>query len=363
MGRFRTRRLATDHGAAVPSPSRLLAIGVLSALLAACGLAGTGLPADAAATVDGETIPRSTIEEAIAELDEAEDPAAPEAGDQDELVEARQRELLGLLIVDEVLTGLFEQRDATYDEEDLETVRADVVEAVGGEEQLEPTLAQAQLTMTIFEEVFVPQQARVLAIRQQLAEGEVLETRTVRHILVEEEDEADDVLAELEDGADFGELSEERSIDPGSGAEGGELGEISPETTVPEFDEAVFAAELDEVVGPVESQFGFHVIEVTDEQVREADELEDAELDQLVGPELNELISAAFAEAEVEVDPAFGEWDPEQQTVVPAGQVGEGSEAEPDAPVGPEGELTPEELEELERQMEEMEEPAEPEEQ
>ncbi len=331
--------------------SRLLVTGLVAALLTACGAAGAG-NGDVAASVDEIDIPRSVLEDAIAELNG--DTQELSSSEREQVVGTQQRELLALLIQDEILTSVYEDVGASYDDDDLAEVRDEVITGIGGEEGLEETLNQAQLTLTLFEDVFVPQQARLLAIQEELAEGESIETRTTRHILVESEEEADEVVAELDDGADFGELAMERSVDPGSGEQGGDLGAAQRGMYVPPFDEAVWDAELDTVVGPVESDFGFHVLEVTDEDVRDASELDGQELQQLVGEELTGLINEAFASAEIEVDPSIGVWDENQRTVVEdADQVGEPDGGAPEGEPG-EQELTPEELEELERELEEL---------
>ena len=63
-------------------------------------------------------------------------------------------------------------------------------------------------------------------------------------------------------GSDFAEMASEHSTCP-SGRKGGDLGEFSPGQMVAEFDEVVFSANLNEVQGPVQTQFGFHLLEVT----------------------------------------------------------------------------------------------------
>jgi len=83
-----------------------------------------------------------------------------------------------------------------------------------------------------------------------------------RHILVETEELANRVMQQLADGAEFAQLAALFSKDPGSGQAGGDLGWFSPGVMVPPFAEAVQAAEIGVVVGPVESQFGYHVIQV-----------------------------------------------------------------------------------------------------
>ena len=83
-----------------------------------------------------------------------------------------------------------------------------------------------------------------------------------RHILVEGEQDCLDLKTQIEGGADFAKLAAQHSTCP-SGKNGGELGEFGPGQMVPEFDRVVFAAEVGTVQGPVQTQFGYHLIEVT----------------------------------------------------------------------------------------------------
>ena len=92
------------------------------------------------------------------------------------------------------------------------------------------------------------------------------ETRCARHILFnkDQREQAEEVKGRLQDGGDFAQLAQEFSQDPGSAENGGDLGCLGRGETVPDFEEAVFGAEQGEIVGPVETEFGYHVIEVTD---------------------------------------------------------------------------------------------------
>jgi len=85
---------------------------------------------------------------------------------------------------------------------------------------------------------------------------------SARHILVATEEECSELKEKIAGGADFAELAEAHSKCP-SGAEGGALGEFGPGQMVKEFDEVVFSAELNKVQGPVKTQFGYHLLEVT----------------------------------------------------------------------------------------------------
>lgn len=97
-----------------------------------------------------------------------------------------------------------------------------------------------------------------------------------RHILVADQETADKVKAELEDGGDFAKLAEEYSTDPGSAANGGALDWFGAGAMVPEFEDAAYALEVDEISEPVQSQHGFHIIQVTEKrQVEDQAPLED----------------------------------------------------------------------------------------
>lgn len=87
------------------------------------------------------------------------------------------------------------------------------------------------------------------------------------HILVETKEEADAIEAELKGGADFATIAKEKSIDPGSGANGGDLGFFSKGMMVPEFETAAFAlANPGDISAPVQSQFGFHIIKLEEKR-------------------------------------------------------------------------------------------------
>ena len=86
---------------------------------------------------------------------------------------------------------------------------------------------------------------------------------SARHILVASEAECESLKQQIENGADFADLAKQHSSCP-SGQRGGELGEFGPGQMVPEFDRVVFSADLNQVQGPVKTQFGYHLLEVTE---------------------------------------------------------------------------------------------------
>ena len=85
---------------------------------------------------------------------------------------------------------------------------------------------------------------------------------TARHILVETKEVCEDLKEQIESGKEFSEIASEFSACP-SGKSGGSLGEFQQGQMVPEFDEVIFSAELNKVHGPVKTDFGYHLIEIT----------------------------------------------------------------------------------------------------
>lgn len=111
------------------------------------------------------------------------------------------------------------------------------------------------------------------------------------HILVETEEKANELKAEIDGGADFGELARENSIDPGA-ANGGDLGFFGRGMMVQPFEEAVFAlANPGDVSAPVQSQFGWHVIKLEEKRDSAPPSFEQ------VAPQIqNQLLMRSFTE-------------------------------------------------------------------
>src|SRR6266567_4352159 len=123
-----------------------------------------------------------------------------------------------------------------------------------------------------------------------------------RHILVETEDEAKAVKAELDKGGDFAELAKKKSKDPGS-ADGGDLGFFTKEQMVPEFSAVAFAMEPGKISDPVKSQFGWHIIKVEEKRNRKAPEFDQvkAQIEQYVTRKAQaDYVAKLRAEAKVE---------------------------------------------------------------
>ena len=283
----------------------VLAIGAASLVLAAC----TSASADPVATVDGVEVPRALLEGWVRTATDAN-------ADVDAV--GLQADLLSRVIQQRVIDGLLVERGLTVDPALIAEIRESITAQVGGALSLEATLVDIGFPQDYFDDVFLAVEASIDTLILSLVDGRTLETRTARHILVDTVEEADEIFALLQDGADFAELAIERSADPGSGAQGGDLGPQQRGTFVPPFEEAVWSGRIGTVLAPVESEFGFHIIEVTAIDTTPASELGSQERRGLAGAELKEVVTAAFQAAAVTIDPTIGVWDPLTGAITPA---------------------------------------------
>lgn len=348
---------------------RPLAVLLAAVLLAACGDGG-GL-GTRAATVNGTDIPRELLER-IVESQLSGDDVPTEEDERAELTADVQRNVLSTLIGIEIVADLAESEGIEVTDEELDAAFEEQIEvfeeqaaATGQDPDFNAFLETIGLSEEEYRDLIVADVVRREALTERYSEevtdeavraayDEQAEPQVdARHILVETEDEANDAIERIEGGEDFAEVAADVSLD-GSGQDGGNLGVSPPSRYVPEFAEAVTDAEVNELIGPVETQFGFHVIEVL-EQVEAApfEEVEPqirAQLQQAAeqDPELMALFEEAFTTAEVEVASGLGTWDAASGRVVDDSEpVGEGG----DQPG--EGELPVDQLpEELEGELE-----------
>lgn len=123
--------------------------------------------------------------------------------------------------------------------------------------------------------------------------AEAQEEYNASHILVETEEAAAAIKAEIDAGADFAATAREKSTGP-SGPNGGQLGWFGTGAMVPSFEAAVISLEVGEVSAPVQTQFGWHVIILNETRVQERPELED------IRAELEEEVRAAALETHVD---------------------------------------------------------------
>ncbi len=190
-----------------------------------------------------------------------------------------------------------------------QTLLADQATADGAEDPLEVRLLlenerRASLAMlSIREGIDGPVEEAELqaAYDTAFADFEAQPEFKASHILVETEERAAELLAEIEAGADFAETARTASIGP-SAPSGGDLGWFGPGQMVPAFDEVVQSMEPGTVAGPVQTQFGWHLIQLAETRMGAAPTLDQvrAELeDEVRQQRLRDEIAALRAEAEI----------------------------------------------------------------
>ncbi|HVS02145.1 MAG TPA: SurA N-terminal domain-containing protein [Thermoanaerobaculia bacterium] len=124
--------------------------------------------------------------------------------------------------------------------------------------------------------------------------GELAEREQVRarHVLVESREEAAQARRRIEAGEPFAQVASELSQDPGSASRGGDLGWFGRGRMVPQFEQSAFAAPVGELVGPIQTQFGFHLLEVLErreERVRPFEEVRELVSNRLLADRGNRL--------------------------------------------------------------------------
>lgn len=227
-------------------------------------------------------------------------------------------------------------------EEEMDAELTEVLETIGNDQ----TLAEIAEVQNLSEET-VRKIVRVGLIQEQVLEelsggieeptddevevaiaAEISNLTEVctRHVLVATEDEALEVKERLEAGEDIAEVAAEVSTDPSAAENQGDMGCVPASNFVPEYGEAAVAAELETFTDPVETQFGFHIIEVYDRTEPSEDALPSAEDIAAALTEQNELgaleawLQEKVGNAEVTIDEEYGTWqtDPTPQVVPPS---------------------------------------------
>ncbi|HET9201719.1 MAG TPA: peptidylprolyl isomerase [Acidimicrobiia bacterium] len=292
-------------------------------VLAALGLAACGSGGGVAATVNGVDIRVSDVEGLLNPAEGATIPKEEFAGAlgflvQQEIVSEAAEADFGIVIEDSEIDA---EANTIFEEAQGEgQTKEEFLEAQGITEDLLRRFAHSQLLVGEISELL---EADVEEPTQQEIDGVISEAEALycaSHILVATEQEATDVAARLEAGEEFAALAGELSTDTGSGAQGGDIGCSAPDVYDPAFAAALTAAEVDVPTDPVESQFGWHIILLREDEVPTADEARATLTSEAVNEAANTWFTDQFEKAEVSVDSEYGTWQatPTPQVVPPA---------------------------------------------
>ncbi|SFT19515.1 peptidylprolyl isomerase [Paenibacillus sp. BC26] len=211
------------------------------------------------------------------------------------------------LIQDELIKQEAAKKGIVISDKDVDAEIAKIKKRFPSEAEFENALQQAGMTLEDLKKQ-TPMQLRIRKIIEpsvkvtdadvkqffeaNRAEFDVPEQVKASHILVATKAEADEILKQLKAGADFAKLAKEKSTDVGSGAAGGDLGYFSKGTMVPAFENAAFSLKVGELSEPIKSEYGYHIIKVTDHKAAKAATLaekQDEIKEQLISQKVQEL--------------------------------------------------------------------------
>jgi peptidyl-prolyl cis-trans isomerase C len=256
------------------------------------------------ATIDGHEITESDLR--VAEESFGDELAnVPQGRVREALVDT----LIDLHLVTEAAEAAGLDNDQTFKQR-MDLLRQRVLQAGYFTQQIAPTVTD-EMVQARYDEL--------------IADTELPDEVRASHILVGTKEEAEDVLTELDQGGDFAELAKERSKDPGSAPQGGDLDYFAQNEMIQQFADAAFALEVGETSAePVQSSAGWHVIKVVDRRKQQPPSLEQVEgqlrnsmIREAVLAEVNRLREAADiaivgaaeepVEGEATEEPADGE--------------------------------------------------------
>lgn len=176
-------------------------------------------------------------------------------------------QLLQQVVVEQILNDKYEVTDEEIDAE-LATVKeqyGEGYEAALAQSNVTEEMLKSNIRFTLLQEK-ATKDVEVTDEEIQKYYDQASQELNARHILVEDEATANEIIEKLNAGEDFAELAKEFSTDPGSGAQGGDLGWFSVGTMVPAFNDAAYALEIDKISEPVQSDFGYHIIQVKEKR-------------------------------------------------------------------------------------------------
>jgi parvulin-like peptidyl-prolyl isomerase len=301
-------------------------------LVAALSLAAcSDLLTTAAATVDGRKIREDAF---VRQLDFLlQDPrfaAQLPTGEEGET--ARKdlgRQYLTFLIHQQVVHDYADSHDVEVDAAAVDALYQDQITQLGGPEAFATLLRDSGATerdvRLLFEEQVLRQNVAEAVVAEQLGEdrlrqeyeNRILEFSQVHvaHILVETQEEAKDLLQKATP-ENFADLARRFSLDQGSAANGGDLGPQSPANLVQPFAGATLEIPVGDVGGPVQTEFGWHLIHVIDRQTQPFEAVRADLLQELRGQVFTDWLLESLKTSEVRVNPRFGYYDEESGSVL-----------------------------------------------
>ncbi len=260
-----------------------VALAVVATIIVLVGCAGEVAPADTpvvtpspseglAALVNGQPIAMAEYEKQVAQVEAffAQEGLDLESAEGRERLAQARRQVLEQMIDQELIRQAASAMGVSISEAQLESSVQEIVDQSGGQEGFKQSLQAMGTTNEDFRRMLLDQLLSE-AVYKAVTAGisSTAEQVHARHILVSTRERADEVVARLQAGEDFAYLAREYSEDISSRETGGDVGFFPRGVMPPEVEEVAFASELGVVSGVVESQFGFHIIQVLEKEERE----------------------------------------------------------------------------------------------
>jgi foldase protein PrsA len=275
--------------------SKKFYIGIAGVILVAAALliSSAFSNKDAVASVEGQTISKDELYNA--------------------LVTPYGKDTLSLLIDNRIIEMEAKKEGVKVSEQEIKDELQMYIDSYGGDEAFEAALKQSGVSeedlkqdieyyvlieKLLKPEIDVTEEEKKAYFEENKATYDQQEQVEASHILVEDEATAKEVAEKLADGGDFAELAKEYSTDSSSES-GGELGFFAKGDMVAEFENAAFAMKAGEISDPVKSEYGYHIIKVTDKKEAKAAKYEDHEAEiaeTLFGQEVQTRYSTWIAE-------------------------------------------------------------------
>jgi parvulin-like peptidyl-prolyl isomerase len=261
--------------------SATVALLVMSILAGGCG--GQPTPAETltatpskveglAALVNGQPIGQEEYEKQVAQVEAffAQEGLDPESEEGRERLAQARRQVLEQMIDQELIRQAAVEMGVSISEAELEASIQDIIEQSGGQEQFDQSLQGMGTTYDDFRQMLLDQllsEAVYSAVTASISP--VAEQVHARHVLLPTRERAEEVLARLQAGEDFSYLAREYSEDISSRESGGDVGFFPRGVMPPEVEEVAFSLEVGETSEIVETQFGFHIVQVLEREERE----------------------------------------------------------------------------------------------
>ncbi|WP_078544087.1 peptidylprolyl isomerase [Litchfieldia alkalitelluris] len=240
----------------------------------------------------------------------------------DELFEQYGTTVLDTLITNKLIQLESESQKLTVTDEEIQTEVDTLISSYGGEETFASVLESNGTSMNtvkkdiklyllteklLQERITITDEEMAAYFEENKATFAISEQVEASHILVKDEETANEVLSKLNDGEDFATLANEYSTDTANASNGGKLGFFGKGEMVEDFEKVAFDLDIDEISEPVKTEHGYHIIKVTNKQEATEANFEDSKesikqtlLDEKMSTEYSTLVTELKEKYEIE---------------------------------------------------------------